>query len=577
MASNTKITRIETNTAQETVGFFNGLRIIRIVSIVKEASINIAGDKIIIQSSGLPSFEFDVFSIVDIDGTTYSALSPTAGAGSQAYQDRLSDILDELYMIFKGCCSSAGGGGQAEIQWQEEGANVGTAGQYTNINITGGATATEISPDTLEINVTGGPSSGQTNIQFEDEGVHLGTSGTANAFDVVGELHKATRSGNKITLTAPNVGENLQMTGFDPSNHLNVQIGALITNAVVWSPAAGVYNNLSITGWSDAWDGATGTGKATLISYEGASYAILSGITGGSTGRRMIIQNNSNELLILQNENTSSVAGNRFSFDDGLAMFLMPNRNVEFIYSGSRWRSIGARKFDLFDDFVASNNLGGTFNGVAFSSFYAFGNASWGTAAPAQSSNQLGSISASPALVARNGISTLLNSGYTGSGTNVPFLAAYKLMFSSTPANTKRIAVGFGNATASAGAYYTSQVLQCGFGYAADSGVANAATNWFIYAGAGGAVNIAANGLDTGIPVSQAVNNFCVFVVYFNPTTGGLKTFYSSDRMSYSFAGTRIGTPASLGFALWYEAFTTALPTLYVDYLGLSTKIDTNR
>jgi hypothetical protein len=155
MASNTKITRIETNTAQETVGFFNGLRIIRIVSIVKEASINIAGDKIIIQSSGLPSFEFDVFSIVDIDRTTYSALSPTAGAGSQAYQDRLSDILDELYMIFKGCCSSAGGGGQAEIQWQEEGVDVGTAGQYSIINVTGNVSATETSINTLEISVTG--------------------------------------------------------------------------------------------------------------------------------------------------------------------------------------------------------------------------------------------------------------------------------------------------------------------------------------------------------------------------------------------------------------------------------------
>lgn len=417
----------------------------------------------------------------------------------------------------------------------------------------------------------------QDAIQFEDEGVALGTSGSVNEVDFTGQMINASRTLDKVTVTAPSVGENLVLPSLSPSNALSAQIGALITNAVAWSPAAGVYNNLSITGWNDTWDGSTGTGKATLISYEGTGYAILSGITGGSTGRRMIIQNNSNELLILQNENTSSVAGNRFSFDDGLAMFLMPNRNVEFIYSGSRWRSIGARKFDLFDDFTAANNSGGTFNGVAFSSFYAFGNATWGTAAPAQSSNQLGSISASPAIGARNGISTVLNSGYSGSGTNVPVLSVYKIMFSSTPANTKRIALGYGNFASGAGGYYSSQVLQCGFGYAADSGVANAATNWFIYAGAGGAVNIAANGLDTGIPVSQAVNNFCVFVVYFNPTTGVLKTFYSSDRMSYSFVGTRTGTPSNLGFALWYEAYTTALPTLYVDYLGVSTKIDTNR
>ena len=58
-------------------------------------------------------------------------------------------------MIFKGCCSSAGGGGQAEIQWQEEGVDVGTAGQYSIINVTGNVSATETSINTLEISVTG--------------------------------------------------------------------------------------------------------------------------------------------------------------------------------------------------------------------------------------------------------------------------------------------------------------------------------------------------------------------------------------------------------------------------------------
>jgi hypothetical protein len=485
--------------------------------------------------------------------------------------------MDQLTDIFKGCCSSSGGGGQNPIQWQNEGVDVGVAGEYTTINITGNATASESSPNVLEIDVTGGGGGGQHAIQFQDEGTNLGSSGTVNHYNVVGQLHKATRSGNDITHTAPSVGENLQMNSLDPANALNVKMGALIANAIVWSPAAGKYNNLSITGWNDTWDGSTGTGKATLISFEGSDYAILSGIAGGTLGRRMLIYNNSNELLIIENESTSSVSSNRLSFEDGLPMFLMPNRSIEFIYSGSRWRALSARKFDLFDDFTGSNNLGGTFNGVAFSSFYAFGNLTWGTAAPTQTSNQLGSISASPAIGARSGISTVFNAGYIGSGINLPVLSAYKVSFSSTPAGTKRIALGYGGFTAAAGNYYTGNVLQCGFGYAADAGVANAATNWFLYTGAGGAVNIAANGLDTGIPVSQAVNNFCVFVVWFNPTTGVMKAFYSSDRMAYSFVGTRTGTPTSLSYTLWYEAYGTALPTLYCDYVGLNTKIDTNR
>lgn len=580
--SNYKITQITSNPTRELVGFYNNGRLFRFVSVIQDVSLSEDGLRIVLQSSGLPSFEFDVYAISDIDGTAYTPLSNVAGRASELYRERISDILAQLLGIFKGCCSaSSGGGGQDPIQWQDEGVDIGTAGQYTKINITGNATASESAPDTLDIDVTGGGGGGQHAIQFQDEGVNLGSSGTVNHFNVVGEMHKATRAGNDLTFTTPSVGENLQMTSLDPSNPLNVDIGALITNAVVWSPAAGKHNNLSITGWNDTWDASTGTGKATLISFEGSDYAILSGVVGGVIGRRMIIHNNSNELLIIENESTSSVSANRFSFEDGTPMFLMPNRSVEFIYNGAKWRAINARKFDLFDDFTGSNNSGGTFLGVAFSSFYASGNLTWGTSAPAQSNNQLGSISASPAIDARNTISTVFNAGYGGSGVNVPFLAVYKIAFSATPAGTKRIALGYGNFAAGSGVggvgYYTGNVLQCGFGYASDSGVANAATNWFLYHGAGGAVNIAANGLDTGIPVSQAVNNFCVFVVWVNPTTGVMKAFYSSDRMAYSFVGTRTGFASNLAFCLWYGAYGTVLPTLYCDYVGSNTKIDTNR
>jgi hypothetical protein len=836
--SNYKITQITSNPTRELVGFYNNGRLFRFVSVIQDVSLSEDGLRIVLQSSGLPSFEFDVYAISDIDGTAYTPLSNVAGRASELYRERISDILAQLLGIFKGCCStSSGGGGQDPIQWQDEGVNVGAAGQYTKINLTGDVTATQTAIDTLEIDVTGGGgggsgrsyylngsvvqgtfagiadmrqispvpiigtgtdftissngyiksfitdagdpnkavipagnwnfelwfsassgggspsfyvelskydtiggtftaiatssavpegitngttidlyftalsvpqttllvtdrlairvfvnngggsrtitlhtqgphlsqiitdfasgivslngltafeqnfgvgtagtdfgissaaathtfnlptasatnrgalssadwttfnnkvpsartltingvsydlsadrswvvSGGQTPIQWQDEGIDLGSSGTVNEVDLVGQIMKGTRAVNKLTITAPSVGENLQMNSLDPSNPLNVDIGALIINAVVWSPAAGKHNNVSIAGWNDTWDASTGTGKATLISFEGADYAILSGVVGGAIGRRMIIHNNSNELLIIENESTSSVSANRLSFEDGTPMFLMPNRSVEFIYNGGKWRAINPRKFDLFDDFIASNNLGGTFNGVAFSSFYAFatGASSWGTAPPSQSNNQLGSISASPAIDARNGISTVFNAGYGGSGVNVPVLSVYKIAFSATPAGTKRIALGYGNFGAASGVggvgYYTGNVLQCGFGYASDSLVANAATNWFLYHGAGGAVNIAANGLDTGIPVSQAVNNFCVFVVWLNPTTGVMKAFYSSDRMAYSFVGTRTGAASNLSLCLWYGAYGTAAPTLYCDYVGSNTKIDTNR
>jgi hypothetical protein len=809
--SNYKITQITSNPTRELVGFYNNGRLFRFVSVIQDVSLSEDGLRIVLQSSGLPSFEFDVYAISDIDGTAYTPLSNVAGRASELYRERISDILAQLLGIFKGCCStSSGGGGQDPIQWQDEGINVGVAGQYTKINLTGDVTATQTAIDTLEIDVTGGGGGGsgrsyylngsvvqgtfagiadmrqispvpiigtgtdfnissngyiksfitdagdpnksvipagnwnfelwfsassgggspsfyvelskydtiggtftaiatgsaspegitngttidlyftalsvpqttllvtdrlairvfvnngggsrtitlhtqgphlsqiitdfasgivslngltafaqnfavnttgtdfgissaaathtfnlptasatkrgalssadwttfngkQSGVQWQDEGIDLGSSGTVNKVDLVGQIMKGTRVGDKLTITAPSVGENLQMNSLDPSNPLNVDIGALIINAVVWSPAAGKHNNVSIAGWNDAWDASTGEGKATLISFEGADYAILSGVVGGAIGRRMIIHNNSNELLLIENESTSSVSANRLYFEDGMPMFLMPNRSVEFIYNGAKWRAINPRKFDLFDDFAPANNVGGTFNGVAFSSFYAFatGTASWTASSPSQSNTQFGSIGASPVIEARHAIGTLLNGSYNGTGLNRPSIGVFKIAFSATPAGTKRIAVGFGAVQAGSGTgglgYYTSTALQCGFGYAADSGVANAATNWFLYNGVGGAASIAATGLDTGIPVSQAVNNFCVFAVWLNPTTGVMKAFYSSDRMAYSYVGTRTGFGTNLGFCLWYGAYGTAAPTLYCDYVGLNTKIDTNR
>ncbi len=576
MNSNYRITQITSNPSRDLVNFYTDTTLIRSVSAVNDFSLDEDLVKIIIYSSGLPIFEFDVSSIEDIDGTIYTPLDISISQSSQEYQTRVSLISTQLSGIFKGCCAAGGGGGgQTPIQWQDEGTNVGTAGQYTKINITGNATASESAPDTLDIDVTGG--GGQHAIQFQDEGANLGSSGTVTHYDVVGDLHKLTRSGNNITHTAPNAGENLQMLGLDPSSPLNVKTGALITNIVSWTTSASRQHNLSLTGWDDTWDASTGTGKATLIVYEGSDWAILTGVAGGSNGRSMTIYNNTNDVVILEHDSTGSLASNRLFFQDALPVFLMPNRSMDFTYIAGRWRGARTKINDLFDDYTPSNNVGGIGNGSMFTDFFAAGTLTWGTLGAGQPDTQYGAISASPAIGARNFVSSTFNAGYTGLNVNTIALTAHKIAFSGDPRNTKRIVVGFGNHLAAAGGFYTSGAMQCGFGYAADSGVANAVNNWFIYCGAGGAVNIAANGLDTGIPVTQAQNEYNVFMVYINVVTGVMKAFYSQDRMAYSFVGTRTGVPTNLSLNLWYEAYGTALPSLYLDYSLGNTKFDLNR
>ncbi len=70
--SNYKITQITSNPTRELVGFYNNGRLFRFVSVIQDVSLSEDGLRIVLQSSGLPSFEFDVYAISDIDGTIWT-------------------------------------------------------------------------------------------------------------------------------------------------------------------------------------------------------------------------------------------------------------------------------------------------------------------------------------------------------------------------------------------------------------------------------------------------------------------------------------------------------------------------
>lgn len=85
------------------------------------------------------------------------------------------------------------------LEVQDEGVPVDSS--VIVINFVGaGVTASQTGPGEVEVNIPGG-GGGQAAIQFEDEGVNLGTPGTVDEVDFVGSGVVATRIGNKVTVT----------------------------------------------------------------------------------------------------------------------------------------------------------------------------------------------------------------------------------------------------------------------------------------------------------------------------------------------------------------------------------------
>lgn len=93
----------------------------------------------------------------------------------------------------------------APITAQDEGINLTT--YLKKVNFVGaGVTSTLTSPNEIEVNIPGGSVAGQAAIQFEDEGTNLGTPGTATEIDFTGAGVTASRATNKITVNIPGGG-----------------------------------------------------------------------------------------------------------------------------------------------------------------------------------------------------------------------------------------------------------------------------------------------------------------------------------------------------------------------------------
>jgi hypothetical protein len=79
-------------------------------------------------------------------------------------------------------------------------------------------------------------------------------------------------------------------------------------------------------------------GVTSISTVAGAGGSTLTGMTGGYTGRIVIILNvGSGETMTVAGENAGSIAANRF----GAGVVLLSGEAAMFMYNSTRWRRIG--------------------------------------------------------------------------------------------------------------------------------------------------------------------------------------------------------------------------------------------
>lgn len=158
-------------------------------------------------TGGVAPFSYSISSGTIPAGCSFSSASGTVfGTPTTAATYTFSiHVLDALGGVDTLACSvviaTAGATtGQAAIQFEDEGSNLGSSGTATEVDFVGaGVTATRVS-NKVTVTIPGATGT-QAGLQFKDEGSNLGTSGTATSVDFVGASVTATRVSDAITVT----------------------------------------------------------------------------------------------------------------------------------------------------------------------------------------------------------------------------------------------------------------------------------------------------------------------------------------------------------------------------------------
>jgi hypothetical protein len=124
------------------------------------------------------------------------------------------------------------------------------------------------------------------------------------------------------------------------------------------------------------WPGTTDVVKVIDFTPNNTNNIIsIGGLANPSAGKIVTIVNSStNNVVIIENEASTSTAANRFKLAQKSPYFLMPEREITFLYTGTRWTQFNTHPnqggFDLYDDF---ENINPTTGSQATKLFYGVG------------------------------------------------------------------------------------------------------------------------------------------------------------------------------------------------------------
>lgn len=85
----------------------------------------------------------------------------------------------------------------------------------------------------------------------------------------------------------------------------------------------------------------TGFSTAARVRLDSTTNVVITGIAGGTDGRRVTLHNIGANTITLMNESASSTAANRFKLDANVAISAGKSIDIEYDATDSRWRVIG--------------------------------------------------------------------------------------------------------------------------------------------------------------------------------------------------------------------------------------------
>ena len=317
----------------------------------------------------------------------------------------------------------------------------------------------------------------------------------------------------------------------------------------VWidSPAiAQGWGVLTVTPSADQNDySPTGLAFCNVLRVNGSASLKLTGLAGGYDGRRVTIVNQATDYLLwLENQNTASSAANRFKLPQGFPAFLMPGDTITVQYNGtdSRWQVVEwpnkgqAMGLEMFADFLSSP--GGIW-GITQS----------GTGASSQDSTYLNNTTERPMGIGQIDTGTVNNGrvtlGSSGVGGIIPTLGAAlsvaRLAIETTVSGTETFVVISGFADSAGGAWND------GVGW--ENRWNGSAAEWSQTRMSGAAATRSV----VNSPTPD--NNYIWLVVFVNPGWTRADFIYSTDSISFVKADSpTTGLPGSGAPTVWVAA-----------------------